>query len=616
MLSVLLGNTVSYGQAWYSSKKFMINTFVPENQVRQIEKDKNGFYWILSSSGRLLRWNGNNNFKVMNLVPGDTASPTHFGLCRADRKGHLYLDEISTGRYYVVDDNSNIRLMDTTKMIIPRLNYVGNFTSPEESWSEIIKNNDPALAEEFRQAMNNSDGTRYPLNYSVDGHAFYLIRNDHFLYYEKGKIAKVQLPKAVNNYALMVGKYLFYISGARYFLYDKEKQIGEDELPGTFSFNNFDNFSYQNYYTPDATFTFFGKTIYKLSVEKNKLIRTPYFTISPDQPPLSCIFIDEVNQRIITSDISGGFVLYTRNFYYYQGDPNPGAHSNTVYALLHTKNRIYISYDFFSRRTKDEGPPIDWHAPPYQLKSGDFLYPSAVEILLFDKNLRVKKSWSGPGNGIVQSVVEMNGRIFYTGADLYEYLPDKMAIDTIHLRISPKADGLGLVKVLAKGPPGILYASIGNDIYEIKLSDYTARGILKRPTESTQGYVKDLRYDAEYGVLFLSLRGQLCYIDPREGKIRYFPLNGNRDLLSCHYMLRDNDGDCWLPTNTGLFFLSKENLQAFVRGGSKQLAYVPANIGQKGKKEEFNSGYSSSGVCVGDSIYLSSMSGVVIFTSR
>ncbi|MCX6319082.1 MAG: HAMP domain-containing sensor histidine kinase [Bacteroidetes bacterium] len=603
-------------QEGYSWKKYEINNLLPENHVKQIERDKNGFYWIITGGGVLIRWNGSKSFRFFETTTPEGKKIEQFNMIKKDGTGNLYLQTDNGQQFFYVDNKSIPRYLNMQNAGTNYCwSYYGNLTVVNESWEMIRKNNAHPVYDEFKNLVKNRFLPSEYLSFTVKDSAAYFVNEvDHsFFFYQNGIIKKIKQNLTGRQGAFILGKYFGIYTKDSVYLFHKEKRVGSFPNRNIPLPMNRYSFVLQSFYPGSAAFFESDNKIYKVSFENGKLIVAPFFLLPANNPKVGSFYVDEPNGRLFICDMSGGFTVYQHNFYYFRTS-GPTPQYNTVYSLAEVNGTLLKTQDFLEKVSQQATGYYNWHAPIIRLKTGNFFYPGSLGFFLFNDKRHIIRRWPFDLSWAIRSALLRNDDVYISAGELIRFNSKTNELTNVPLPVEP--EDKGAMNYLAEGPSGLIYAAIGYHIYEIDLTKNSARIISPRLKEKTIGAVRGMFYDKEYRVIFLSIKGILHYLDPAKETLVQFPASGNLDMLSCHYILRDQDGDCWLPTNTGLYFMSKEQLRAFMTGASALIAYQPANVGIGGEKEEFNGGFTNSGLCIGDSLYLSSMHGIVTFSAK
>lgn len=155
------------------------------------------------------------------------------------------------------------------------------------------------------------------------------------------------------------------------------------------------------------------------------------------------------------------------------------------------------------------------------------------------------------------------------------------------------------------------YAVIGNSLKQLNI--YT-----KKTTELVKGIngqVRSIDVDTALNIIFVSTKDSGCYYFYNK-QLNKLPFTFNNYKLNAHYIIKDNDGDYWLPTNFGLFFLKSNQLLEFLKNNKTPINFIKFGVEQGIENEEFNGGFQNSGMYFKDSLYLANMNGTIIFSPK
>ena len=171
------------------------------------------------------------------------------------------------------------------------------------------------------------------------------------------------------------------------------------------------------------------------------------------------------------------------------------------------------------------------------------------------------------------------------------------------------------VKLITTGPLNSLIALIGESLYHIEMNSGIRVKIADVPLEGNEP--RSLQYDSFYNGVFLTITLQGAYfIHFKTGRVFKFPIINYPDLRSCHYILKDQNGDLWMPTNSGLYFMRKKVFEDFIHGHNNFVSFSRLGKSDGLDNEEFNGGFTNGGISEGDSLFFSTMSGIVTMSAE
>lgn len=597
---LLLIACCTQGQLAYTEAKYTLAGIVPENQVRDIVKDQNGFYWILTTKGWLIRWDGV-HFKLVN----ESKNSYRYKQFLRDNKGGVIIQ--TTGLTYdYVDKESKLQPVTENNTAIPH-DPIFSFVRLQQGMQEIKSKNDAFIVAQFLRGYNQQVARFFSI--SNDEFYQYHFRSPDtfsFLYYNRGVLTDLHLKNNWAHNAWLCGKYLVSLNGGQYNIYYRDKLVagGYNDDPLLKKFLLSVN---PTQITDSALFIADQGSIYKLSLDGTRLIVKKYFD-SPGKENIGLFFCDEGRQQVYISSLNGGFSMYEKNVFYSR-KISDSANRNIVYTLLYTNNRLYTNQDF---RNKITAKQYDYAfvSPFVAINPDNILYPAIEMTKLFGANLSEKKTWPWAGKQ-VKYIVQHDRAVYMSDGKLSVF--DNAGHTIKEIPLIPALETTEHTGCIVKGPGNIIFAAINKSIVSVDVLTGRRKELAPFPVSEIRG----LTYDPVInGVFVTTSETGFYFLDLATGKLLPFPVGEYRQLLSCHYVMRDRDGDYWMPTNSGLFLMKKEQAISFINGKTDNISYYKFGAEHGIINEEFNGGFSNCGLSIGDSIYMASMGGVICFAPR
>jgi len=583
---------------------------VPDNQVKNIEKDKNGFFWILTTSGWAVRWNGSAFFSAHNVF-GVISTDTRFWGCNADKNGDLiFWGRNPENEMYKVDKES--RLMKWTvadSLSIPYCPNRGMFFTFQKTIRRDVQavNYDPSTNEgAFADCFWGSSV------YPAGEDAYYVVAREKVFLLVKGLIRKVIAFDPAKEFAFGVDEYLIIRNDAGYILYNNK---------GDLLYNHHDGNTRPAYHdmivsTPigGKCYGISGDIVYRWYIRNNRLEQQEIVRMEEDQKQLgfNSIYVDEERGRVLLAHGQGGISVYTRNSFGFDLAELPGEGS-AVYSLAKKPgslltNRMVLQ-QLYGRKSID----YDFNGVVVPVDKG-YAYLSAKEIAVFGNDHRLLHRQAFHGYGTLRYAVLLDERIlFAVGGQFHIY-------DWVHNRLYTKDNSPLLaslpkvIRCIGDGGPATCFAVAENDVYKIDKKTLKTELLFRLPVPN--GDVRSIRFSQSMNALFFTLAGHGIYMFSLADKIyRKLPIEGTDDLKSCHYVCQDRDGDFWMPTNFGLYMAFEKDLQRYLSGNAAGIQYYHFGKTDGLVNEEFNGGFTNSGAAYGDSLYMANMRSVVSFKS-
>ncbi|MBL7749332.1 MAG: GHKL domain-containing protein, partial [Chitinophagaceae bacterium] len=584
-------------QAGFSQKHFSIAGVIPDNQVKSIAKDHNGFYWVLSNAGWLTRWNGND------FLPMNPAGNTLYQDILYDQSGHVYFLRPDSGYDYADRESRLMPLPEDLRKEVP-MNIMGGLPYLDKTWEEIAGLNIPYLFHRFKAGFQQSPPFQYFISKNERYQFYDWNSSDTAYHYLNGIITPVFIHKALSKKVFVVNDCLVVIYNLDSFLIYRQGRLvneGRDT-----SLRQLDGVIKGHQQNRNVVFVNIGGIIYRLSLQDDRLVVNKF----PDQTLVKFIpggfYYDEINGLLFILDQTGGFTLYGSKPIQVikKYKESEKAVSYTVYKK---DEKLFTNTDFQMHAGL---ATIEYNhvAPILRTGSGDFFYPSESLMLLCDQELRIKRKWKTKG-GITRSAVQI-GDVIYIGKDII------LAFDSRSNTISrfepnPAIGPDERIVFIARGSKSDLLVATNRELFTLDPITRKRRFI----TRAFAGKdIRSLAWDAELGMLLVTVKpeGIFC-LDPEGKQIKLLPVGEQFSLLSAHYLLKDKEGDYWVPTNNGLYLMKQIDLRHYLKDSTRNIPYFFFGPDHGIENPEFNGGFSGCGMMDGDSIFMGSMGGVVSF---
>lgn len=226
------------------------------------------------------------------------------------------------------------------------------------------------------------------------------------------------------------------------------------------------------------------------------------------------------------------------------------------------------------------------------------------EISRYAPGGRLSGSWQIPGAVIIfyegpdgkMWIATRDGQLHYLG-------PGREKL----LRYPVKVPG---VSYLLQDSGQYLWAGAWNGLYRVRVADGhidTVHGLKGQ-------YVRSL-YSDRPGRLWVTTYESGLYLYREEGLV-HFPLDNDRFMSAAHCIVEDRKGYFWITTNKGLFQASKEDLLAYADHRREDVFYLYYSKNSGFNTNEFNGGGQPGGLLLADGhIILPTLKGLVWFNS-
>ncbi len=568
------------------------------NDVIDIVKDYNGFFWISTGEG-FSRWDGfnfvNTDFAHLKTFDSSQQKITQKDIFTSSKRVNLIL----------IDSNSNLFNVNSNSDDFPDNQDNRNFFCPikisklkTNSTNNIFKSFDSLRIKritDFAYFETNEKSVYFKANVAND---IFYIQGDTI----KQKIV-IDIPFkiffCINNKLIVIAPYT-----KQYFVIENGRIINSSYLTANANLVN------DNYWHVDQhqSFSVVGINNNLISFSLNNknelelkivgiLSKYNYKSFYYDTE-LRKVFVATYNDGVLTFGVplivtkeeqNGQSIIYTQSIV-----ENKIINNQTILSNLHNN---WKTDQFF------------WQCvgPILSLNKDEILTGSNGQLFLLNKKLHKTKNWL-LNNYVVREFLKTDSVIYFSNSTLNKYYPKTKSIKEYDSKGFPTFFK-SFETMYASQKPHCIYAGISGNVYELNMQ--TEQSTLL--AGNIGGEIRNLFYDTSINVLFISTNYNGSYFI-KDKKIYTLPNLQDNSLMKCHYVLPDKDGDYWLPTNSGLYCMFKKDFVTYINGKIKTINYKRFGKEDGIINEEFNGGFGGAGLLFKDSIYLASMKGTVVFS--
>ncbi|WP_254412512.1 sensor histidine kinase [Dyadobacter diqingensis] len=626
----------SSAQSNYSVSHFTDENGLPQNSIRGIVSDVNGFIWLATEDG-LLRFDGNRFYIFNNTNVNVSNNRFHILPPSVIKLGRLYgsgssffnnsnrlnfrnvLYAVTThGDLVTIENGTAVRELTFIRdkvTILPKVKAIDENT--------MIADGLPNFLGEMK------DIKHYVLPANYEGRDFYLCEDNLVKLYKNG-LKQYQTEfhgKALNFFTM--NSQIYYFKDNRGI--QKIDRSGVTDLPfGGEILNNpgykagLKAYLYWNL-DEDQAFINIGRDLYLLEPGTGSTVSTKLIVKDFDftDKNIQEIFFDRLHKKVLLGSLTQGlFVLTLHSF---RNLKMPGGEiDNVFYAQIpFSKNSVLIPSGTemgidpetglnFSRQIIDSKKIFKADRRVGLKDRNGFIWiVGNANLKQFDRNTeKVLRSWhftetikhiqDGP-NGMIWFSINTDGLY---GIDLKKANPQPRRY-LKNLAITYLAF-LSNEKMLVATTAGLYIYKPAENSYE------TVKG-------TEEMYIKSISVSNTNQVWLTSLENGLIYFDGKS-KLVKFPLDKNRYLASPHCVMDDDRGYLWVPTNKGLFQFSKSDLFQYVKKTNiaklarPELFYMYYAKEDGFSTNEFNGSCQPCGVKLGNGyMSLPSLRGLVAF---
>lgn len=558
----------SFGQTGYTVEHYTADNGLPQNSVKGISADSDGFIWLATEDG-LVRFDGR-SFYVFNSSNLNVKTNRVAGI-----QIHSRNNALSENR---LPGHERGRVMYAKFGLYDRVRIENGRATHDSTY--LYKNDAKIFSNAFLV-------TRLPFFWKAnrlmltDGSGtgnFYLCDTAYSSYYKNWKIQyRIDNPVPDHwNYFSIAGR-LYYFHQRRSFTSIFEKKISEFPLAGDILGNPAYKTGRSNiklYWNPnsDQAFLFHASSLYLLEQQKEGTLTTILLTENFDleDKEIDIIHFDKINRKIYLGSLTYGlYVLSKQQFMTLtvKGDKRP----NVFYAQLPYQNNtvltptgIIVGKDSLTNRVIDERLPILEKINPFDRRiiirgrNGKIWVKGERNLIQLSENgKKIVGQWKFRGE--IKAICQGKDSKVWVGVagnGLYQMdpedpnpIPQFFGIDSLK--------EITYVESLAKRQ---LLIGTASGLYRLDLPTQKLR-----PIKGTEGvYIKSIHIFSSQKVWITAQTKGLMLLDEKKGLVT-FPLDKNRYLASAHCVINNGDGYLWIPCNRGLFQMNLNSLLGYAK---------------------------------------------------
>lgn len=587
--------------AHYFVRHFTDEDGLPQNSVKAIVPDNNGFLWLATENG-LTRFDGNYflNFSSDNL-PG----------LKSSRMARIY-------------PNDTAIAVETD---------VGEILTVTES---TVKHIGKELLGYKYQRYKDSDDDFYPIRGWPDDQAagfaklrpvvipqgtesYFAAYVDTICFVKQGKVEYRIIQPQLNLLRLFVcsGR-LFYLNKDGHITgWEKGQPVKVPLIGDILSDPAFNKCKMELFWNLAAhqVFIYTDRNCYQLQVEQGVGIRSSVVLRDFDfrRTYISSVYYDQVNSRIFLGSSTKGLYVCTRQYFKVHKSDASGDEVFYAQATFPGNGVVTPLGLAFNQAGKYSWLPLSFKGEntleKYTLardKKGRYWGRNGVTLICVSPDFsRVLRKIELPFL-IGQVCADQEGNLWAGGKFPGLYYIKEADPDEV-LQFLPA--GVNDVTYIKEGKPGILWVGTGKGLYRVHLPSGrtdTIKGL-------EQGQIRSVYIPKQEEVWITTYnRGVFLY---RNGRLVALPQDRQRYMSTTHCITEDDQGYFWLTTNKGLFRIRKQDALDFADGRQRDLYYYYFGKDQGFNTNEFNGGCEPCALKYDDGdISLPSLDGLVQFT--
>ncbi|QJB31952.1 hypothetical protein HF329_11680 [Chitinophaga oryzae] len=586
---------------YYAVRHFTDEDGLPQNSIKGIVPDKNGFLWLPTENG-LTRFDGSYffNFSTDNL-PG----------LKSSRMGRTYPSDTA-----IAVENDIGEILTVTQS---RVKHIGRTMPGYEYQRYKASNKDYYPIRGWPDDYGAHFAKICPVVMPQTSETYFSVYRDTISHINKGKTDyRIVQPQLDLLRLFVCDSRLFYLNKDGHIIGWHKDQPMKITLTGDLlSDTAFSKCKMELYWNLAArqVFVYTDRACYLLQPQAHGRMHSVMVAKDFDmhQAYITAVYYDQANRRVFLGSSTKGLYIYTRQQFtvrksdaseeevFYAQAPFSGNAVITATGLSFGKNGKYnwlpLSYgedtlEKYALARDQQGRY--WGRKGFSLVgvSPDF----SKVVRKIELPYLIGTVYAGP-----------NGNIWVGGQfpGLY-YLNTTSPDDTLQF-LPAKVEDVTYIK---EGQlPGLLWVGTSKGLYRVHLPSGrtdTIRGL-------EQGNIRSIYVPRQKEVWITTYnKGVFLY---RNDRLVALPLDGQRYMITTHCITEDYEGYFWLTTNKGLFRVRRQDMLDYADGKQRDVFYYYFGKDQGFNTNEFNGGcqpcafkYES-----GD-ISLPSLDGLVQFT--
>ncbi|WP_254560992.1 sensor histidine kinase [Dyadobacter diqingensis] len=569
-------------QGHYTVNHYSDENGLPQNSVKGIAADQQGFVWFVTESG-IVRFDGQHfyTYNKLNLPLKDNRFyalfPSMENMGSKENHGKFYAttDEadyvkVADGRA-VVDSfyfekikrlrsyktSSGITFVTSGLPIVQTVPFIANYIIPVAGKQDsyyMCDSSGAKLYEKGHKKITYSFKNGFPANY-------FLLQQKLYYNHGSGKIARIDAPKA-ENYPL---------DGD--ILTDPSYTAGKSSIQIYWNSIN------------DQVFLYLNKNLYLLSAGKDKTMATELVVKGFDFKTLNIqtIYFNKTDQALFLGSVTQGLYVLRGQPFQTLTTSTDNQIENVFYAqTTYGKDAVLVPRGFIVKKQADGSTQIKRLSGKLQENDKD-----NRGILTDKKGMHWVKNYQYISRYNPEGDKQLNQwdlhdeiKTIYSAPDGAIWLGLKnlglFRINILEENPSPKPFLLGKlddISFITSMTGQKLLVGTEHGLYTVDL--ITKKAVLVEGTQSM--FIKSI-YTAEPGQIWITAQDKGIMLFSRN-RLVIFPLDKHKYLTASHCLFEDRNGFFWITTNKGLFRAKKSDLLTYAA------AYNAGNISEVNRNE-------------------------------
>ena len=359
-------------------------------------------------------------------------------------------------------------------------------------------------------------------------------------------------------------------------------------------------FPYNGYsvlWTKSSALLYAGHHIYRVVFKNGRIVTERVVSNIDVGPGLSAIHYLDREKKYVACirGENGGISVISPDLFRYPALP-ADIRSHSFFSQARTgPAELYARNYLFSQNGNHRGLPTgsdqnDDFRTTYISSGGDLYFENNQHLFKYNVHTRAQNSLM-PVDGVLKAILPdkySNDILFCTQFSINRLTADRLAgswkipgrsAATTFLQIDRD-------RLLIGTENGLKWFQTSNSKVERSMLDSASIWSL---------------YKEANGNIWISTYGKGFYLFDGQ-KLTTFPLGPRKALKTVHSFIDDGRGNFWLPTNDGLFSVSKKELLSYAKGSTDDVCFFRFDKGDGLTNNEFNGGSKPSHVWLADSM--------------
>ncbi len=588
-------HNLSFGQTnRYIIQHYVSENGLPQNSVKSIQFDKDGYCWLATEAG-LVRFDNNSFLSFgMDKIPGLRSE--RINLLWPDIEGNLYGENSSWQCLKIEPSLSSFApkpvLSDDLSNFFPAVGYHTTDKYIDSLWNKLkatLKH--PTL----RQSFSLFNGDLY-------------LEFDSILYYiNKNEIKKTESPPALIGSVPLNHNIFIQVWKRNYInVWENGSLLSAPQsrhLEGAITTDkHFLSGDFKLLWCEGGAFIYAGNTLYKLEKEGSR-IQANVLLDGIDIPSVSCVYYNQLLKTVYLGSLTQGLYVVKVPDFFYPKIPASSGYPN-FYTIAKTSNEELVAKNVVIPR--NENPyyaPFhnDYSVASYVDSENRMYYEKDFDLYRYD--FRTKKDDKIISlDDRLRAVIPIGSMLLLcTHRSIYMLGQNDTVLMHNNFAASIKAND---ITSLTKDT-FLLSTQTGLKWYDLKRNRFY-HSILDSIN------IRSVKIDKS-GRIWISSDGSGAFMY-QDGHAYTLPLGPLKAFKTIHAFIEDGQGDFWLPTNNGLFRVPIARLVDYITGKDSKIYFYMFGGRDGLLTNEFNGGADPLYQWLSDStLALPSMNGLVEF---